>query len=157
MTINDSKDVVAILPYVDGKVLLQLRDQKPDIVFPGHWGFFSGSIEGDETPEQAAWRELWEELEYKPKQIFKLASRKIPELNKISHIFYFPLTVPVNCLVLHEGMDLGLFSWEEIVGKQLYSQLKKDIFPLINTPFVLTAISDVLQKANSNKDRSLLS
>ena len=64
MTINDNKEVVTIIPYVDGKVLLQLRDPKPDIIFPGQWGFFSGSIEEDETQEQAAWRELWEELQY---------------------------------------------------------------------------------------------
>ena len=141
--------VVAILPYANGKVLLQLRDQKPDIVFPGHWGFFSGSIDDGETPEQAAYRELWEELEYRPQQLIKLAARKIPELNKISHIYYCPLNISVETLILHEGMDFGLFSWEEIMNLRLYSSQRKAFFPVVSTLFVLTAIKDVLEKAHS--------
>lgn len=43
-------------------MLLQRRDQKTSIYFPGLWGVFGGSCEGDETPEAAILREIWEEL-----------------------------------------------------------------------------------------------
>ena len=44
-----------------GRVLMQLRDDDPKIMFPGHWGLIGGASHGDETPEQAARRETLEE------------------------------------------------------------------------------------------------
>jgi 8-oxo-dGTP diphosphatase len=49
----------------EGKVLLQLRDNKPDIPYPNCWGTFGGQIEEKESPEEAIEREIMEELEYK--------------------------------------------------------------------------------------------
>ena len=44
------------------KLLVYLRDNKPEIPFPNHWDFFCGHVEEEETPEQALARELKEEL-----------------------------------------------------------------------------------------------
>lgn len=44
-----------------GRVLLQLRDEKPSIPYPGCWSTLGGSIEEGETPLEAARRELEEE------------------------------------------------------------------------------------------------
>ena len=46
----------------DNKLLIYLRDDKPNIPFPNHWDFFGGHVEDDEMPEQALVRELKEEL-----------------------------------------------------------------------------------------------
>lgn len=46
-----------------GRILLQLRDNKPDISFPDCWGTFGGAIEPGETPEEAIIREISEELD----------------------------------------------------------------------------------------------
>jgi 8-oxo-dGTP pyrophosphatase MutT (NUDIX family) len=53
---------VALLVLDDGRYLMQLRDQKPGIFYPGHWGCFGGALDLGETPEAALRRELREEL-----------------------------------------------------------------------------------------------
>lgn len=42
--------------------MLQLRDDRPGIWYPGHWGLFGGTLEKGESPETALRRELAEEL-----------------------------------------------------------------------------------------------
>ena len=50
----------------DGRWLMQLRDEIPNIVAPGCWGLFGGHLDPGETPEQALRRELLEEISWQP-------------------------------------------------------------------------------------------
>jgi len=43
---------------------MQLRDTKPHIFYPGHWGLFGGAVDEGETEVEALKRELAEELEF---------------------------------------------------------------------------------------------
>jgi 8-oxo-dGTP pyrophosphatase MutT (NUDIX family) len=52
----------ALIINAKNEILLQLRDDKPDIFFPNLWGTFGGAVEPDETPETALAREMEEEL-----------------------------------------------------------------------------------------------
>ncbi|MBL8630578.1 MAG: NUDIX domain-containing protein [Rhodospirillaceae bacterium] len=55
--------VAAILISPDNKFLLQLRDDKAGIFYPGHWGLFGGALETDDpSPAEGLRRELHEEL-----------------------------------------------------------------------------------------------
>lgn len=54
--------VVAVIHLDDGRYLMQLRDDKPGIFYPDHWGLFGGAVDAGEEPEQALRRELHEEL-----------------------------------------------------------------------------------------------
>ena len=135
-------ETVVILPYVKGKVLMQLRDPKEGIIFPGQWGFFGGSIENREMPEETAKRELFEEICLNPKSIHKFFTDKIPELeNHISHAYCFPLIVPVQDIKLLEGTDLGLFSIEEVRSGKLYSSKMKKEFPVMKIPHIMNTIN----------------
>ena len=53
--------VLAVL-LVDGRYVLQLRDNKPNIDAPGVWGLFGGRIEPGEQASEAVVREVREEL-----------------------------------------------------------------------------------------------
>ncbi len=50
------------LLLVNGRYVLQLRDDRPDIAAPGLWALFGGSVERGEEPRQAVLREVEEEL-----------------------------------------------------------------------------------------------
>lgn len=52
----------AIIVDADGHYLMQHRDDKPGIFYPGHWGLFGGAMDAGETAEAALRRELVEEL-----------------------------------------------------------------------------------------------
>lgn len=56
--------VAALIVLENGDYLLQLRDERPDIWYPGHWGLFGGAIEAGEEPLAALMRELDEELDF---------------------------------------------------------------------------------------------
>jgi len=50
------------LLLVDGRYVLQLRDDKPGIASPGMWALFGGRVEEGEEPHGALLREIEEEL-----------------------------------------------------------------------------------------------
>src|SRR5688500_7449509 len=57
------KQIAQILLFdCAGRLLIYLRDDKPEIPFPNRWDFFGGHVEAGETPEQALVREVKEEL-----------------------------------------------------------------------------------------------
>jgi 8-oxo-dGTP pyrophosphatase MutT (NUDIX family) len=55
--------VAALILVEDQGYLMQLRDERPDIWYPGNWGLFGGAIDPGEEPLAALRRELREELE----------------------------------------------------------------------------------------------
>ncbi len=55
-------NAVASIILVGTRYLLQLRDNKNGIFFPGHWGCFGGASKLGETPTETLTRELQEEL-----------------------------------------------------------------------------------------------
>ena len=135
------KEVVVVLPYVHDKVLMQLRDMKKGINFPGCWGFFGGSIDDGETPEEASKRELLEEIGYKPAGMYKMGFDVVRDLGNLSiHAYCCPLTISIGKIDLQEGMDLGLFSLEEIMTKELYSSKMERAFPVIEIPYLVDTI-----------------
>ncbi len=135
------KEVVVVLPYTKDKVLMQLRDFKSYIVYPGMWGFFGGAIEEGEVPKEAAMRELFEEIGYNAEALHTIGTERFPSI--IIHSFFCHLAIPVEELILNEGTDLGLFSLEEIKTKELYSMKLKGKFPVVPSEFVENTIRKI--------------
>jgi 8-oxo-dGTP pyrophosphatase MutT (NUDIX family) len=117
-------DAVAAIILVEGKYLLQRRDDRPDIWYPNHWGLFGGAVEPDENPIEALARELHEELEL-----------VLPRGN-VAHFcqfdfevsgagvgtyfrkFYTVAITPQDhtALRLHEGAEMRLFTGAEMLS-----------------------------------------
>lgn len=118
---------IAIL-HANHRFLMQLRDNIPGIIYPGHWGFFGGHIDPGETPESAVMRELLEEISYTPPVVSKF--RCYSDSDVIRHVFHAPLTVELHQLVLGEGWDMGLLTPQEIRLGECYSEKAGQVRPL---------------------------
>ncbi|RMG93151.1 MAG: NUDIX domain-containing protein [Zetaproteobacteria bacterium] len=59
--------VAAILFDERRRVLLLLRENKPDIAFPDHWTLVGGHVRPGETPDRAMEREMREEIGLVPR------------------------------------------------------------------------------------------
>lgn len=104
-----------------GEWLMILRDPKPYIWAPDHWSFCGGQVEEGEDLQQAAAREMREELgiwmpakEMRPMGIIQ--ERGKAGLNKPS-LLVFPALVPDDVVInLTEGVTFEFRSvgrWEE--------------------------------------------
>ncbi len=60
----DGQDVssAALIHDDNDRILLQLREKKAGVAYPGYWGLFGGRVEVGETPSQGLQREIHEEL-----------------------------------------------------------------------------------------------
>ena len=81
MPVDSRKNVCGVvLLRRDGAVLLQLRDDKPEIQDPGIWVFPGGHVEPHETLEEGARREFLEETCYSCSELTRLVGYSGDEL-----------------------------------------------------------------------------
>lgn len=118
---------IAIL-YRQDQFLLQLRDNIPGIVYPGHWGLFGGHIEPGETPDIAVEREIFEEIGYKLPTLAKFGCHA--DATVFRHVYHAPLTVELDQLVLNEGWDMKLLTPQQIRQGEHYSEKAGQVRPL---------------------------
>ncbi len=118
---------IAILLYQD-KILLQLRDNIPTIIYPGCWAMFGGHLEPNENPDETILRELAEEIGYVPPKMTKF--RTFPSPQVIRHVYYGQVECEFDQLILGEGWDMGLWTPEDISKGELYSAKAGEVRPL---------------------------
>jgi 8-oxo-dGTP diphosphatase len=127
----------------EGELLLQLRDDKPEIRHPNHWGTIGGHVEAGETFEQALVREVAEEVELVATGYEYWETHESPGHSLA--MFAARLDQPAESLTLHEGqrvefvspqaaMMLPLVPWlaEELprfVRSELYQRLCPEALP----------------------------
>jgi 8-oxo-dGTP diphosphatase len=101
-----------------GELLLLLRDNIPTIGYPDHWTIAGGVIEEEETPEEAALREVQEEIGV------RLAGVSLFQLYEIDderreepvpyYVYWSRLDRSAAELTLGEGQDMRFFRPEEL-------------------------------------------
>ncbi len=123
-----SKQVAIAILYQADRYLLQLRDPLPTIVYPGQWGLFGGHLEVNETPEEAVWREIQEEISYRPPALTRFTRHEDPSV--VRYVFEGELTVPLTALNLQEGWDFGLLTLDQIQAGEAYSPVAQKVCPL---------------------------
>lgn len=125
---NDQTNVAIAILYRQNQFLMQLRDNIPGILYPGHWGLFGGHIEPGEVPDAAVVRELQEEISYTPPTISKF--RCYSDSRIVRHVYHAPLTVELDQLVLSEGWDMALLTPKQIWQGECYSEKAREVKPL---------------------------
>lgn len=120
--LSPSDAVAALVLTEDGRYLLQLRDQKPNIWYPDHWGLFGGAVDAGERPEEALCRELTEEIGYTPTTFTRFTEFTF-EFGFVGRGTYFRTFYEVSLsseqrseLVLGEGRELRAFTGEEVLA-----------------------------------------
>ena len=112
----------AIIVLDDGRYLLQLRDNKAGIFFPGHWGLFGGGVAAGEKPSEGLRRELDEELGLKVGEMrrltrfeFDLVPMGLPRIYREFFEVCLPASV-VPSLRLGEGTAIEAFTREQVLA-----------------------------------------
>jgi|GEM_PF-98186 len=117
-----------ILVDARGRVLMQLRDDDPSIMFPDHWGITGGAGHPGETPEQAARREVAEETgltlgKIEPFRAYYFQETRTPAGARPSakraadyelYLFHAPCSTPTDEMTCGEGRGLRFFAPEEL-------------------------------------------
>ena len=101
----------------NNKYLLQKRDNKKSIYFPGFWGVFGGTINKGETVESCMIREIKEETNLKVSIKRKIIEKKFTsrEFKEIRKRVYFECKNSSNSqFILSEGSDYKYFTIDQI-------------------------------------------
>lgn len=111
---------VVILLVWRQKFFMILRDNKPEILFPNTWCPVTGGREEDENLEQAALRELKEEVGFVPRDLATLGVSI-----KGNGFFFGRLSdEEKEAIVLGEGQKFDFFSWDELLNINFAGAMK---------------------------------
>lgn len=110
----------------NNQVLLQLRDNKPEILDPNIWGPLGGHCDINETPYDCAVRELYEESGYISKKLNWYGNYLFPYKNNMSHVVCTFWAIYDNKQKIHcnEGQKIVFLSIDELNN---YTISKKNI------------------------------
>lgn len=115
----------ALILY-DHKLLYVLRDNNPDIPWPNTWNVAGGGIEEAESDLEALKRELKEEVNITPTNIYYLGKIIYPE-GRYTSRFLVKLTEKdlKDLRLVSEGQEMKFFTLEEVVNLPLSTDHKE--------------------------------
>ena len=120
------KAAVVLLKDRYGRILLQLRDDFPNVKSGGKWGYFGGEIEDGETARDAAIRETTEEISIAiPSSAFRPFVRIISTSQKghQHYVFICDHAIEPSEVKLTEGAGFAFVNAEQLE--------KFDLIPIV--------------------------
>ena len=152
--------VAAILTNQCGAVLLLQRDNHSELNFAGWWTLPGGQVEDDESPIEAAYRELQEEIEVTPeltlwrsyrREQYRPLQDEIVSLHQ--HIYIGEIDTPATEIRLHEGQGCAYFALTDLDKLQIaygFDTLLKEFFMTQQTTVRgLEALKAVFEQSRS--------
>ncbi len=130
------KKVVTLIIKHKSSIIMQLRDNKSDILYPNRWGFFSGSLKKGEDPRHAAIRELKEELGNFCIKKIKYNFSYFQANTKSMH-YVFTVIPNIKNLVLGEGADYEFFYYHDFMKYSKKSKKMNAVFKIAEDEVVL--------------------
>jgi 8-oxo-dGTP pyrophosphatase MutT (NUDIX family) len=125
--LTTSDAAAALLVLEDGRYLLQLRDDIPQIWYPGHWGLFGGAVDAGEDALAALRRELREELDLEVGEArhfvrFEFDLAPIGLKQYFRTYYEVPVTLAsFRSLILREGAEMRALTGDEALALPLMS------------------------------------
>ena len=113
---ENPKIVTGAVVASDGMVLLCRRAIEPR---RGYWTLPAGYLELNETVEEGAQREAWEEAQARIALEGILAVYSIARIGQVQVIFRAGFNGPVQFAAGEESMDVRLFGWDDIPWNDL--------------------------------------
>ena len=114
-----------ILVFEPDRYVLQRRDNKPDIFYPGHLGLFGGALLDGESYEDAAIREVMEETELVlTRRLRFFSSMKLGfepfRLEPVDRMFYTAELTEADLSVInvHEGQGMEIKTGQELLTNE---------------------------------------
>jgi len=112
-----------IVLLCEDQCVLYLRDDKPDIPWPGHWDFPGGGREGDETPDECVLRETEEEFGIRLQVEAIIYRRHYPSSLKPGHLSWFMVArITEEQIAAIKFGDEGQY-WEMVAIEDLPSRV----------------------------------
>ncbi len=113
------RTVSALLVTPDGKLVAQLRDDKPGLPYPNCWATLGGAIEPGEEPDAAIQRELIEEIEFcPPMRFWRVFELDFPvfgaQVGSQVHAYIGRIDRDLASINLHEGQRLQAIGPDDV-------------------------------------------
>ena len=119
----------------ENRILLLLRDDKPDIPYPNMWDVPGGHVDPGESPEDCIIREMKEEMDLQLRDFRLFTVMEFDD--RIEYVFWKRENLVIPDIRLHEGQRIEWFTEDRAKDQRLaygFNRIVRAFFDWINQP-----------------------